>query len=219
MKEGKGQEGAEVSKASDAAGVEAEVKAVDEPERVEVGEGAAADADADATGSKAGTEGVDIGGLLTQLEAMTAEAQQSKERYIRTVAELENYRKRAVREREDARRSANIGLVEGLVPVLDNFKLGLESAKQHEGGAVFAEGFSMILTQLEGVLRDNGVEAINPVGEAFDPNYHEAVGHVPSETVAAEHVVEVHRVGYQLSGRLIRAATVVVSSGSSASEN
>jgi molecular chaperone GrpE len=156
---------------------------------------------------------VGISELLEKLEEATAEVNTQKERYLRTVADLENYRKRALRDKEDARRQANCGLVEDLLPVLDNFKLGLKSAADHEGGDVFAEGFRMILTQMEAALKQNGLEEINPEKALFDPNFHESVSHMPHDTIADGHVVEVHRIGYKLHERLIRPAVVVVSSG------
>lgn len=157
--------------------------------------------------------GEEVGELLRKLDQATEEVTRHKERYLRTVADLENYRKRALREKEEARRQANFSLAEDLLPVLDNFKLGLQSAMAHEGGEVFAEGFRMILGQMEAALRQNGLEEINPENSPFDPNYHEAVSHIPHETVADGHVVEVQRIGYLLHGRLLRPAAVVISSG------
>ena len=155
----------------------------------------------------------EISELLAKLEETTAEVVTQKERYLRTVADLENYRKRAVRDKDEARRQANCGLVEDLLPVLDNFKLGLKSADEHEGGAAFAEGFRMILTQMEAALKQNGLEEISPEGGLFDPNFHESVAHIPHETVADGHIIEVHRIGYKLHERLLRPAAVIVSSG------
>lgn len=151
--------------------------------------------------------------LLKKLDEQSAEAKAAKERYLRTVADLENFRKRAIREKDDVRLSAKVGLVEDLLPVLDNFRLGLESAASHEGGEAFVEGFKMVLNQLEGVLETNGVESLVPAGELFDPNLHEAVSHAPSDSVAEGRVLDVHRAGYRMQGRLVRPATVVVSSG------
>lgn len=161
-------------------------------------------------------DSVNLSELLRKLDEATAEISEQKERYLRTVADLENYRKRSLREKEEARRQANVGLMEDLLPVLDNFQLGLKSAEQHEGGAVFAEGFRMILSQLESALKQNGLEEINPGQELFDPNFHEAVAHIPHESVADGYIVEVHRVGYGLRGRLLRPAVVVISSGAPA---
>ena len=155
----------------------------------------------------------DMGALLRKLEETTAAAPAQKARYLRTVADLENYRKRALREKEDARRQANCALVEDLLPVLDTFRLGLKSAEQHEGGAVFAEGFRMILSQMEAALRQNGLEEIHPETEPFDPNFHESVSHQPHESIPDGQVIEVQRTGYKLHERLLRPAAVVVSSG------
>ncbi len=155
----------------------------------------------------------ELGALLKKLEEATSEINLQKERYLRTVADLENYRKRAVREKEEARKQANFGLLEDLLPVLDNFRLGLKSAEQHEGGKAFADGFRMILTQMESALKQNGLEEINPAEEIFDPNFHESVAHIPHESVEDGHVIEVHRIGYRVHERLLRPAAVVVSSG------
>jgi molecular chaperone GrpE len=163
--------------------------------------------------SQATDFGGELGGLLKKLDEATAEISEQKERYLRTVADLENYRKRALREKEEVRRQANCGLMEDLLPVLDNFRLGLKSAESHEGGAVFAEGFRMILGQMDSALRQNGLEEINPHKGPFDPNFHEAVAHVPHEEVADGGIIEVHRIGYKLHERLLRPAAVLISSG------
>lgn len=155
----------------------------------------------------------EVGPLLQKLDEATAEINAHKERYLRTVADLENYRKRALREKEEVRRHATSALVEDLLPVLDNFSLGLKSAESHEGGAAFAEGFKMILSQMSSALRQNGVEEMNPQGQPFDPNFHEALAHVSHESVPDGHIIEVQRVGYKLHERLLRPAAVVISSG------
>lgn len=151
--------------------------------------------------------------LLRKLDEISAEANAHKERYLRTVADLENYRKRAVREKEEARKQAISSLMEDLLPVLDNFQLGLKSAEMHDGGSAFAEGFRMVLRQMESALTNNGLVPVDPEGETFDPNYHECVAHLPHGTVAEGHVMEVQRVGYRYQERLLRPAAVVVSSG------
>jgi molecular chaperone GrpE len=179
-----------------------------EPEAAAPGEQATAMPEAAAKGS-----GDEIGALLKKLDEVTAEVAEQKERYLRTVADLENYRKRALREKEEVRRQANCGIVEDLLPVLDNFKLGLKSAESHEGGAVFAEGFRMILGQMESALKQNGLEEINPDNGPFDPNFHEAVAHVPHAEVRDGEIIEVHRIGYKLHERLLRPAAVLISSG------
>jgi molecular chaperone GrpE len=151
--------------------------------------------------------------LLQKLEEVSAEATSHKERYLRTVADLENYRKRALRDKEETRRQTASSIMEDLLPVIDNFRIGLKTAESHEGGAAFAEGFKFILQQLDSALKENGLQEVDPTGEVFDPNYHESIAHLPHETIEEGHIVEVQRVGYRLQERLLRPAAVVVSSG------
>ncbi|MGA1204620.1 MAG: nucleotide exchange factor GrpE [Opitutales bacterium] len=161
----------------------------------------------------------ELGALLEKLDEATAEINSHKERYLRTVADLENYRKRAVREKEEARKQGICSLLEDFLPVLDHFKLGLNLAEENEGGKVFSEGFRMILVQMESVLKQNGLEEIRPENDAFDPNFHESIAHQPSDTVEDGHILEVHRIGYKINERLLRPAQVVVSSGKSESKD
>lgn len=166
-----------------------------------------------------GEEGEETSELLRKLDEAVAEANSNKERYLRTVADLENYRKRALREKEEARKQAASNLMEDLLPVLDNFQLGFKSAEMHEGGGAFAEGFRMVLRQLESVLSENGLTPIQPEGEVFDPNYHESVAHLSHQEVPEGCVIEVQRIGYRMQERLLRPASVVVSSGPSKEES
>jgi len=156
--------------------------------------------------------------LLEQLDAAQTEAKSWQERYLRGVAELENYRKRALREKDEARRFASMGLIEDLLPILDNFAMGLKAAEANEATQAFAQGFEMILGQLQQTLEQNGVKTLEPVGDAFDPHQHESVAHQPDETVPEGHIISVQRTGYQLHDRLVRAASVVVSSGPASGE-
>lgn len=153
------------------------------------------------------------GELLKKLDEVTAEVDAQRDRYMRAVAEMENLRRRTAREKDEARRYAVSGLVEDLLPIMDHFSLGLEAARKHEGGRAFAEGFEMILGQLRATLERHGVSEINPRGVRFDPNLHECVSHQPHESVAEGMVISVERVGYTLHERLLRPASVVVSSG------
>ncbi|MCC5805591.1 MAG: nucleotide exchange factor GrpE [Opitutales bacterium] len=159
-----------------------------------------------------GTETGD-GELLKKLEEVTAEADAQRDRYMRAVAEMDNLRRRTAREKDEVRRYAVSGLVEDLLPVIDHFSLGLDAARGHEGGKAFAEGFEMILGQLRATLERHGVSGIDPEGEVFDPNLHECVSHQPHATVEEGAVISVERVGYKLHDRLLRPASVVVSSG------
>lgn len=133
---------------------------------------------------------------------------------LRTQADLENYKKRSTREREDAIKYANTSLLERLIPIVDSFELGLTAARgEGEQSPVFS-GMSLVLKQLADFLADNGLQPIEAVGQKFDPNLHEAIGHEPSDTVAEGKVISQTRRGYRFKDRLLRPATVVVSSGS-----
>lgn len=148
-------------------------------------------------------------------EEPSADEQIEKWRDIaaRAQADLENYRKRMAREKSEAIQYANRSLLESLLPVVDNFEMGLQAARQESENSPIFQGMAMVQRQLQDFLSAQGVEAIDPTGEKFDPNMHEAIKQEPSETVAEGQVVAVVRRGYRLRDRLIRAANVIVSSG------
>lgn len=147
-----------------------------------------------------------------------AEAQRWEDQYLRARADLDNFRRRMQREREDALKYGAQPFLESLLPAFDNLELGLQSARQHHPEAKgVVDGLGMVLTQLQGVLGESGVAVIDPAGEVFDPNQHDAVSHENSGEVAENHVLRVIRKGYSLHGRLVRPASVVVSSGAAES--
>lgn len=156
---------------------------------------------------------------LSELEKAQAEAAEMKTRYLRSVADLENYRKRIAREKQELLRSASRTVIEALLPVLDNMTLGLQAAKGHEGAKDVVEGFKMVDEQFRKTLADLGLETLQPDGETFDPNLHECIAHQPSEEVPEDHVIQTVRAGYRLNERLLRAANVIVSSGLPADDN
>jgi molecular chaperone GrpE len=149
-----------------------------------------------------------------QLAAAKNEAVENYNRYLRAVADLENYRKRTVREKDELRQYAATRVLEDLLPVLDNLALGLAAAKQ-TGAEMKAliGGVEMVMTQLKAALANHGLVEINPAGQPFDPHRHQAISHQPSADIPAEHVLTVVRTGYALNGRLLRPASVIVSSG------
>ncbi len=149
-----------------------------------------------------------------QIAAAKKEAAENYERYLRSVADLENFRKRAVRDREDASHRAATRILEDLIPVLDNLGHALAATKAANADVkTLAGGVEMIASQLKSALGSHGLAELAPLGKPFDPNLHEAIAHQPSREVAPDHVSAVTRVGYTLNGRLVRAASVVVSSG------
>ena len=136
-----------------------------------------------------------------------------KSRYLRSVADMENFRKRIAREKQDIIRSAAANVIESLLPVLDNMKLGLQAAEQHPEAKDVTFGFKMVDDQLKKSLSEQGLEELIPDGESFDPNLHECIAHQASDDVEEDHVIQTVRAGYRLNERLIRAANVIVSSG------
>lgn len=157
--------------------------------------------------------------LEEQLAAARADAAAAHERYMRAVADMENFRKRTVREKDELRQFAAAGVVEDLIPILDNLGLGLAAAKQQAGDAKsIADGVAMVIEQFKSTLARHGLKEINPVGAAFDPNQHECISHQPDAKVPEEKVIQVVRLGYTLNGRLLRPASVVVSSGPAKTE-
>ena len=133
--------------------------------------------------------------------------------YLRSVADLENFRKRVAKDKQDIIKMANGSLIESLLPVIDTMKLGLQAADNQPEAADIKKGFEMELEQLNRALQENGLLELAPDGSSFDPNLHESISYQASDTVPEDHVIQTVRSGYTLNGRLIRAANVIVSSG------
>jgi molecular chaperone GrpE len=144
---------------------------------------------------------------LAQASAQVAEL---KDRLLRGQADWDNSRKRILKEKEDAVRYAGEAFLEKLLPVLDNFEMGMQAAKTATDAKAIAQGLEMVLAQFQQVLRDSGVETIDAVGQQFDPHRHEALGHTESADVPEGQVLTQLRKGYKLKDRLLRAASVFV---------
>jgi molecular chaperone GrpE len=140
---------------------------------------------------------------------LEADVMKWRELAVRTAADLDNFRKRSAREREDAIRYANQGLLEDLLPVIDNFEMGMLAAAQDKSSMIYI-GMDMVRRQLSDFLAAQGVTEIAAEGKAFDPNVHEAVSQEEAPGVADGTVLRVHRRGFMLRDRLLRPATVVV---------
>lgn len=148
------------------------------------------------------------------LDALNADLERFKDLAMRSAADLENYRKRAAREKEDAVKYANAAFLERLVPILDNFELGLGAAKSETGAGAIVAGLEMVARQLQDFLTACGVEPVKAdPGTPFDPNVHEAIGQQPHAEIAEGAVVLQMRKGFKLRDRLLRPAAVMVSKG------
>lgn len=144
---------------------------------------------------------------------LSGELEKFRDLALRTAADFDNYRKRATREKEDAIRYANTSLLENLLPLLDNFELGLEAARSAPDAAAILEGLAMVRRQFQDFLTSAGVEEIKTDNAEFDPNLMEAVGHEPDDQVPEGRVLRQARRGYKLRDRLLRPASVFVSKG------
>ncbi len=148
--------------------------------------------------------------LRQALEAKTREAEAVQERSLRTLAEFDNARKRAAREREEYVRNANESLIRELLPVLDNFDRALQAARGESVAAAVTAGVELIQRELLRVLEKFGVTPFTSVGQPFDPERHEAVARVHSPEHPPMTVVSETARGYMLNGRVLRPAMVMV---------
>jgi len=151
------------------------------------------------------------------VENASAQLQADLDRFrdlaLRSQADLENYRKRAAREKEDAIRFANSSFLEKLIPIFDNFELGLQAAKVEGEKSPVLMGMQMVARQLQDFLADQGVQSIDATGQPFDPNLHEAIAQEASAEVPEGTVIRQLRKGYKLKDRLLRPANAIVSKG------
>jgi len=146
-------------------------------------------------------------------QSLEAEVLKWKDTAMRNAADLENFRKRMAREKVDAIRFGNQRLVEELLPVLDNFAMGLQAAEGESGSMIYM-GMEMVQKQFEGFLDSQGVTEVTvPEGSDFDPNMHDAMSQEASDEVEEGKILRVMRRGYKMGDRLIRPAYVVVSKG------
>jgi molecular chaperone GrpE len=147
--------------------------------------------------------------ILDEVERLKTELGHVRDVYLRKLAEFDNYRKRTERERYDLMQTASEDLVKELLPVLDNFERALEHGEEDDSGA-FRQGVEMIARQLRDTLERKGVVEVNPIGQPFDPELHEAVQRVETTDHAPGIVVWVMLKGYTYAERLLRPAMVGV---------
>ena len=152
-------------------------------------------------------EGAD---LLQENERLKMEVRESVDKALRATAELENIRKRTSRDIENAHKYALERFVNELLPVIDSMELGINASQSAEDIESLREGMDLTLKKLFDCLEKFGVKAIDPTGEKFDPEWHEAVSMQELEGSDSGQVVTVMQKGYELNGRLVRPAMVVV---------
>jgi len=150
------------------------------------------------------------GAAPSESAGASADSNEMRDRYLRTLADFENFRKRSEREKADFHRYATAGLLREILPVLDNFERALDHAAE---GDEFHKGVLMIYKQLEDVLQKSGLTPIEESGVRFDPNIHEGVVRDEDPSVPNQTVVAVLQKGYFLHDRLLRPALVKVAVG------
>lgn len=152
-------------------------------------------------------------GEVGQVEDVEEQLAQAKDQLLRSIAEMENVRRRAQRDVENAHKFAVEKLLGDLFPVIDSMEKAVETAENSEaddGAKAIVEGVSLSLKLFVDTLAKAGVEQIDPFGEPFDPQLHEAMAMVPNPDAEPNTVMDVMQKGYVLNGRLARAAKVIV---------
>src|SRR5689334_13691400 len=137
------------------------------------------------------------------IAGLQADLDRFRDLALRSQADFDNYKKRTAREKEDATKYANASLLERLLPIVDNFELGLAAAKAEGESSPIYSGMNLVLKQLTDFLADNGLQPIDSVGKKFDPNLHEAIAHEPSDQVSEGSVIRQTRRGYRFKDRLL----------------
>ncbi|GLS86263.1 protein GrpE [Cypionkella aquatica] len=160
-------------------------------------------------------EGLDDFVAAEQLDALRAERDDMRDRFMRALADAENARKRGERDRREAEQFGGSKLARDMLPVYDNLKRALDAANEEtraQAGALI-EGLELTLRELTNVLKKHGVAEINPeIGEVFDPQQHQAMFEAPLPGTKAGQIIQVLGVGFMLHDRLLRPAQVGVSS-------
>jgi len=149
--------------------------------------------------------------LSAEVEALGAEVKDAKDKYLRALADFDNYRKRIARENEERTRCANEDLIRRLLDVVDNLERAVGAAVESRDFDGLKKGLELTYASLKETLAKEGLCAINCLGEKFDPNYHEAIMAVAREGSESDSVVDEVQKGYLLHGRVLRPSKVVVS--------
>ena len=162
-------------------------------------------------GTKTAAQAADSSSAEDGTAALQQALEASREQHVRLLADFDNYRKRVARERAETIRNASEEIIAELLPVLDHFELALRQAPDPD--EAFVVGGRMVYDQLVTTLGKAGLAAINAQGEPFNPDEHDAIGYQPDDELEEGLVLIQTRCGYRLGDRVIRPATVIVSSG------
>ena len=173
----------------------------------------AADAERAADDMCAEEQAMNATDLMRRLDDAVAQAEKKKDLYMHTLADLDTYRRKVQREKQELAQFAVQPLIEELIPSVDHLEMAIAAARASADSKNLLQGVEMVCAQIKKVLSNFGVEEITGEGGDFDPNVHECVAHNPSDSVPENKIIKVMRSGYKIHGRLVRPASVVVSSG------
>jgi len=153
--------------------------------------------------------------LVEKLKDAENKAQENYDLYLRTYAEMENMKKRRIREKEELVKFANETLIKEILPIIDNLEKALSHAQSDHNSSGLVEGIELTLNNLLATLEKAGIQEVEALGKPFDPNFHEAISQQADDTALPNHVILELQKGYLLNGRLIRPSMVVISKGNS----
>ena len=136
-----------------------------------------------------------------------------QDKYMRVLADLENLKRRQIKEREDAVQRTRSQIFGDLLPALDAFQMGIKEVEKEESTKNIFIGISMAYKQMEDILGEYGLEIINPEGTEFDPKFHEALSYQTNDEVEEGYILQTVRTGYKIRDKLLRPASVIISQG------
>lgn len=183
-----------------------------EIDEVEAAQEDAAEGSEEEAPEEAASEGAamqeEIEALKGQVEKLTGDLQEKKDRLLRLQADFDNFRRRSAKEREEISAVVTQNFCKDMLPLLDNFERAM--AAETKDVEAFQKGVEMIFTQFQEVLKKNGLEQIEAVGQKFDPNFHQAVMRVEDPEKEDDTVAQELQKGYMVKGRVIRPSMVQV---------
>lgn len=193
-------ETSQIKDQTDKASSDADDKEVEEKEKTEGDE---------LTEEQAEQEPLDEKGLL--INTLQKKNDELNDRYLRLFSEFDNFRKRTIREKQEFTKTAAAGIIEAILPVVDDLNRAYQSAIENPDLDTLTEGLNLIRTKLNSTLKHKGLEEIPSVGEEFNTDFHEAITHIPAENKKDKgKVIEEVQKGYLLNGKVIRFAKVIV---------
>jgi molecular chaperone GrpE len=148
-----------------------------------------------------------------EYDKLQDELQDAKDKHLRLLAEFENFRRRTAKESFETIATANAKLLGKLTEVLDNFNLAFDPKHKSDKLEDVEKGMRLIYNKFKEILSDEGLTEVDPAGEEFDPNLHDALMQQPSDTVPENHIIQVLQKGYKAKSKILKHAKVIVSTG------